>query len=274
MLRDLDIGGPDFIYRPIGLVGINAGHGGQLELGHIRQAALLAYPLIITRRDPSATRPPSAYRLLWQGAYYQVWGRRPGAPAALARFATRGVSTVQCSRVRAIARVAAARNGTLVAASPPDLVRIDVEAARVPAAWQLLASWYLMTTPGTLSTTFWIPHPRIWNIWLQGQSMPAVIVRVDGRLAGVIHGELDGDLVVPNTAPPLPIHLRGGRHRLTVTRAGFSLAPGNGGSSILSAIFLTPAGAGEQQQLHTVPPDRWRQLCGHRYRWVEAVPTR
>ena len=53
----------------------------------ISPAALRSYPLIVTRRDPAASRPPAAYRLLCQGAYYEVWGRLPGAPAALAHVA-------------------------------------------------------------------------------------------------------------------------------------------------------------------------------------------
>jgi len=271
VLRDLDVGGPDFSYPPIGLVGIDSGHGGQINLGHGRAAALRGYPLIVTRRDPAAVRPPSAYRLLWQGTYYQVWGRRPGAPAAIARFASRGVSPVRCARVHSLARVAASKGAVLVAASPAALVRIDLEAAHVPAAWRLQASWWVMSSPGTLDTTFRVPRAGAWNVWLQGEIMPTVEVRVDGRLAGLLGGQVGGDLVVPDTAAPLRIRLRAGLHRLTVSRSGFSLAPGNGGSAILTAIFLTPAGAGERQQLHTVPAPRWRELCGHRYLWVEAV---
>ena len=267
VLADMDIGGPDFIYRPIGLRGVSTGHGGQINLGHARAAALMAYPLIVTRRDPVAVRPPSAFALLWQGTYYQVWGRRPGASAAIARFASRGVSPVRCARVHSLA-------ATLVAASPADVVTIDLEAAHVPAAWALLASWWLMKTPGTLTSTVRIPHAGVWNVWLQGEIMPTVTVRVDGRLAGRLGGQVAGDLVVPDTAAPLRIRLRAGRQRLTVTRSGFSLAPGNGGSAVLTAVFLTPAGAGERQQLHTVAAARWRELCGHRYLWVEAVRAR
>jgi len=273
-LRDLDIAGPDFLYPPVGLVGIDGGHGGQIELSHGRAAALRAYPLIITRRDPTAVRPPSAYRLLWQGTYYQVWTRRPGAPPAVARFASLGRTAVRCSRVRAVARVAAAHHGTLVAASPAEVVRINLAAAHLPAGWKPEATWYLMSTAGQLETTFRIPRVGVWNVWLQGEIMPSVQVRVDGRPAGSIGDQVAGDLVVPDTMTPLPILLSAGRHRLTVTRTGFNLAPGNGGSAVLSAIFLTPAGAGERQQLLTTTAAQWHHLCGHRYLWVEAVPGR
>ena len=97
--------------------------GQPANLDLIPPAALRSYPLIVTRRDPAASRPPSAYRLLFQGTYYEVWGRRPGAPAALAHVGARARRTpggelrelardrrrarsVQCSRVAGLARLA------------------------------------------------------------------------------------------------------------------------------------------------------------------------
>ena len=77
-LRDLDVGGPGFMYPPPA-VAQTEGQPANLDL--ISPAALRSYPLIVTRRDPAASRPPAAYRLLYQSAYYEVWGRRPGAPA-------------------------------------------------------------------------------------------------------------------------------------------------------------------------------------------------
>jgi len=272
-LRDMDVGGPDFLFPPVGLVGIDSSHGGRIELSAGRAAALRAYPLIVTRVDPAAVRPPSAYRLLWQGTYYQVWGRRPGAPAAVARFASPGLAVARCQRVRAVARVAAAHDGTVVAASPAELVRIDLGTARTPSAWQRQGAGYAMTSPGQLEAGFRVPRAGVWRIWLQGEIMRTVDVAVDGRPAGSIGDQVAGDLSVPDTMTPLSIRLTAGRHRLTVTSTGFDLAAGNGGDALLSAVFLTPTGARAQEQLHAVAAARWRTLCGHRYVWVEAIPA-
>ena len=87
LLRDLDVGGPGFMFPPRAIVQTE---GQPADLGRISPAALRAYPLIVTRRDPAAARPPAAYSLLWQGTYYQVWGRRPGAPAASVHVALAG----------------------------------------------------------------------------------------------------------------------------------------------------------------------------------------
>jgi hypothetical protein len=271
-LRNLDIGGADFSYPPVGLVGIDSGHGGKVDITRGRAAALRAYPLIITRRDPTAIRPPSAYRLLWQGTYYQVWGRRPGAPAAIARLRLTGTRTVACSRVKAIARVAAAHRATLVAASPAEIVKIDLAAAHRSANWKHVQIWYTMQAQGQLQATFLTHTPGVWNIWLQGEIMPTVDVLVDGHRIGSIGGQLGGDPVVPDTTAPLPVRLSAGRHELSITRGSTSLAPGAGGSAILTSVFLSPAGPGEQEQLHVTPAAQWHSLCGHRYVWIEAVP--
>ncbi|HEY7932832.1 MAG TPA: hypothetical protein VID48_03315, partial [Solirubrobacteraceae bacterium] len=87
VLRDLDVGGPDFVYPPPALQRLAGGHGRPVDLDRASPRALRGYPLIVTRRDPLASRPPVAYRLLWQGAYYQVWGRTSALPAAVAHLA-------------------------------------------------------------------------------------------------------------------------------------------------------------------------------------------
>ncbi len=83
-LRDLDVGGPNFIYGPPVFKGTSALYRYPVELDRLPPASLRSYPLIVTRRDPALPRPPAAYRLLWQGTYYQVWGRKPGAPTSIA----------------------------------------------------------------------------------------------------------------------------------------------------------------------------------------------
>ena len=271
-LRDMDVGGLDFMYPAVGLAGATTGHGAKVELNNIHAASLRAYPLIVTRRDPAATRPPFAYRLLWQGTYYQVWGRRPGAPAAIARYRLTGTRPVACSRVHAIARVAAAHGATLVAARPADVVHVDLETARLSTNWKYVAIWVAMAPSGRLRASVRIPTAGIWNVWLQGEIMPTINVQLDGRPVGHVGGAVGGDPVVPDTAAPLPVRLRAGRHTLTISRGGLTLAPGDGGSSQLVGAFLTPAGAGEQQAVDEIPVTRWRSMCGQRYVWIEAVP--
>ena len=286
LLRDLDIGGPGFMYPP---PAIAQTEGRPANLDLISPAALRSYPLIVTRRDPASSRPPAAYRLLYQGAYYEVWGRLPGAAAALAHVApasattaasasgtrtagTAGGAPIQCSTVASLAQLAKAHGAQLVNARPPQIVPIDVARALHPA-WAESRDGLLMSRPGRLEATFAVPHTGTWDLWLQGEIMPAVEVSVDGRPLASISGQLTGVATDPDTIAPLRVRLTAGLHRVTITRGSSSLlAPGSGGSAILDSIFLTPAGAGSQATLHVTPAARWRSLCGQRLEWIEVVP--
>jgi len=283
-LRELDVGGPDFVYPPPALAATAGGYGQPVRLDRASPAALLAYPLIVTRRDPAASRPPAAYRLLWQGSYYQVWGRRPGAPAALAHIALAGTAAAQCARIGSLARGLARPGELLVAAQAPELVSVSLARASRPARWGHAPGGTLheggqagereglvMSTPGRLAASFALPTAGEWDVWVQGQLMPTVKLSVDGRAIASIAGQLDGNSLVPNTVPPIAVRLGAGEHRVSVTRTGFSLAPGAGGAAVLDAIFLTPAGADPQGPLYTAAPGDWPSLCGRRYQWVELT---
>jgi len=272
LLRDLDVGGPDFIWTPPALRAVAPHHGQVVNLDRVPPRALLAYPLIITRRNPSASRPPSAYRLLWQGTYYQVWGRRPGAPAALAHLGLNVTRPARCVAVRRIARLAARRRGRLIAASSPGLVQISLTHARHPE-WTYRWPGLAMRERGTLWASFRVPHAGVWEVWLRGEIMPTVHVGVDGRPLATVGAELSGSSYNVDTAPPLRVRLAAGRHVLTVARGGSTLAPGDGGVALLQSAFVTPVQTGEAEALRQVPTARWRSLCGQRLDWIEVVPT-
>jgi hypothetical protein len=270
-LRDLDIGGPDFVYPPPALAGAAGGYGNPVDLDGVAPGALLAYPLIITRRDPAASRPPAAYRLLWQGSYYQLWGRRPGAPAAVAHVALGGSSALQCASIGSVARRADMPGEQVVAAEAPELVGIPLARTMHPARWGHERQGLVMSAPGRLTASFTLPASGSWNVWVQGQIMPSVALSVDGRRIASIAGQLDGDSLVPNTVPPIAVSLAAGHHTLKVTRTGFSLNPGEAGEAVLDAVFLTPADADPRGPLRTAAPASWRSLCGRSYQWVELI---
>ena len=50
--------------------------GESADIDRIRLDQVLVYRTLVLRRGPAASRPPSAYRLVWSGRYYEVWQRR------------------------------------------------------------------------------------------------------------------------------------------------------------------------------------------------------
>jgi hypothetical protein len=211
-LRDMDIGGPDFVYPPPALASAAGGYGDPVDLNKIAPAALLAYPLIVTRRDPTAARPPAAYRLLWQGLYYQVWGRIPSGAA----------------------------HGRLSGGARVGLVKVSLAHTFRPPGWKLSRKGIVMGGAGTLNARFVLPHGGVWELWLKGDVMRALTVRIDGFKLGTLGGQLDGNSLVVNVLTPLRARLDAGRHTLTISRPGADLAPGDGGAATLAAIVLVP----------------------------------
>jgi hypothetical protein len=270
-LRDLDVGGPDFVYPPPALAGVARGYGEPVDLDRAEPDALSSYPLIITRRDPTASPPPSAYRLLWQGRYYQVWRRLPAARPAILHVASSSMAQLPCSRIEHLARVARADGAKLLIASSPQLVRVSLTDSAHPRGWGHQREGLVMSRPGRLSSSVTVPRGGVWDLWLQGQFMPAMHVSVDGHALASIAGQLAGNSLVPDTTAPLPVSLSRGAHRLSVTRTGFSLAPGAGGSAVLDSIFLTPAGAPARTILESPSGAAARSLCGRSYDWIEIV---
>jgi hypothetical protein len=269
-LRDLDVGGPNFEYPPPALA-TASGYRYPVDLARVPPAKLLPYPLIVTRRDPAASRPPSAYRLVWQGAYYQVWRRTPGAPAAIASIGLSGTPAQQCPDIERAAKLASADGARLVAAGSPELEPISLADAAYPARWGNHLEGIAIGSPGRLSADFAVPGAGASELWLQGEIMPALRVSLDERPLASIGAQLGGNSVVRNTLTPLPVSVAAGRHRLSLSRTSSILAPGDGGSAILYAIFLTPNDAAAQDPLRAVPASRWRSLCGRSYDWIEVV---
>jgi hypothetical protein len=278
-LRDLDLSGPDFVYPPRG-GGLARGYGEPVELDRDSPQALRRYRLIVARRDPSTAPPPAAYALVWQGAYYQVWARRSDARPASALFAARSTrAALSCARVMHVVRFGQARGMHAVAVLAPQLVRVRLRHARRPNGWGRQHGGFTMRKPGTVALRFRVPRAGEWQLWLQGQFMPLVRIGLDGRSVASLQGQLAGNSLVPDTATPIAVRLSAGEHRLTVTRAGFSLVPGNGGSAVLDAAFLTPAHA-PARELRTLPAGASRTLpagasrralCADAYRSIELV---
>ena len=158
--------------------------GQPANLDLISPAALRSYPLIVTRRDPAASRPPAAYRLLYQGAYYEVWGRRPGAPAALAHVAPVSATTAAADdgdsrdggralrsnarRVAGLAQLAKAHGAQLFSASPPR-DRWDRRRARLASGLGGVSLRAADVTTRPPRATFAVPHAGHWDLWLQGR---------------------------------------------------------------------------------------------------------
>ena len=232
---------------------MGGGYARPVALDRIAPRKLAAYPLIVMRRDPTSVRPPVAYRLLWQGSYYEVWGRRPVRAPALAHVvAVRRAGSRRS--VSGLPRGSPARRGRARGALAPTLVTVPIPRLRSyrPPGWARARRGILMRRAGTLRIAFGLPHGGPWQVWLQADIMRELRVSIDGHALGSLAGQLGGNSLVANTLSPLGVRLSAGPHTIAIARPGIGLAPGDGGAAVLSAIFLTPVGPAGEPALRVV----------------------
>src|SRR5581483_4737288 len=82
-LRNLDPeGASERRARPIYLrSGGTVGKGDYADLDAFQLSSILVYRSIVLRTSPVESRPPSVYKLVWRGRWYEVW-QRPAQPTA------------------------------------------------------------------------------------------------------------------------------------------------------------------------------------------------
>ncbi len=133
------------------------------DLDSFPLSTLETYRSIVTRRSPAESRPPSIYRLVWQGRYYQLW-QRPAQPATTilehvplgesntlpyCGAAQKGaakplcsvdpVATPPCSQIQSLARRALREHAQLVAYQRPAPIVARGDQTLWPGSWEHLA---------------------------------------------------------------------------------------------------------------------------------------
>ena len=223
--------------------------GGEVEKGRSTDTdlldpdALAVYRTLVLRRSPAQSRPPSPYRLTWQGEFYEAW-QRPATRAALPRRLALGsrsdpVAEPNCRAVRDLAGGAS----ELIAAASANPVSMPLSEAEVV-----------------------VERPGGYEVWLAGSVRSAAELMVDGEPVREIRHELNnsGQYVSFGEVP-----LERGTHRIEFRLSGADLHPGSGGSLPVGPIALT-RGEAADSKLVRVPASAAGRLCGRAWDWIEA----
>ena len=276
-LRTMDAeGAAELRRRPVRLRrGGVLGKSAFADLDEFRLEDVLLYRSIVLRRSPVASRPPSPYRLVWRGRFYEVWQRRVvPAPDVVSHLpfghSHQPAERARCPRVLAVAEAARARE--LVAAVPREhvfvvpLARASRSGAWVtsPGAPQTL----LPVGRGTLATHVRIQRAGRYTVWAGGSFLGRLSLAVDGRHVASLRHELN------NTAQYTPLATRvfeSGRRDLHLTyETRPDLRPGGAGPAWpLGPLVVSRAV--EPLRVRSVAHDQARRLCRRRLDWVEVV---
>jgi hypothetical protein len=253
----------DIRRRPIFLLnGGEVDKGSYADLDQFALSSLLVYRTIVMRASPVASRPPAPYRLVYNGAWYQVWQRpsgslhRPVIDSLPLGSAYDPAGVPACNQVLRLAREAGP-TGMLAAAAHPAPASISVPSP---------------LPHGNTTRRFRVSAPGEYEIWLGGSVVGHLIAQVDGRQIASTHEVIDE----PGGYVPFGrLRLATGIHAVTLSYGGASLAPGSAGPSAADPPFIdgplevsVPPG---RLPVTYVSPAAYRSLCGRSWDWVEAL---
>lgn len=239
--------------RPVYLRdGGTAEKGEGVDVDEIALESLFEYPILVLRRSPVRSRPPSPYRLVYSGDYYEAW-QRPAAPSSglppehLPLGDDSDPSAVpDCSEVNGLGLLAL-NNGA--------------QYVRMLGAYH---SPVIDATSGALS----VPRAATYEAWLKGSVRGHVELAVDDEVIGEARHFLnnDGGFIFLGEAK-----LDRGRHGAELHFDGPDLHPGSGGyREAVGPLLFTPVGE-ETGEIVAVDIDDAEQLCGRRWDWIEAL---
>lgn len=248
-------------------------YGTTADLDQIDWQLVEQFPLVVQRRSPEQSRPPSNYSLAWRGKWFDVWRRVAPVSRILQHIGAYADGTatgaIGCGAIREAARAASQQGAQLAYAMRGPVVRIDPQRASRSPNWQgaLTPIGIGLSGPGRLDAVVRLPLAGRWLLWLRGDISRPLSVYLDGRRVGSLGRESGGDR---NYLKPLALPTAAGQHRLRLVRGGGSLAPGDGAPSVLRRIaFELPLPPG--REVVRLAPSKWRDLCGRQIDWLEVI---
>jgi len=227
--------------------------GESADIDRFRLDGILDYRTLVLRRGPSASRPPSIYRLVRSGRFYEVWQRPDPAPNTIIEHLPLGdtsqaAGVPRCADVLRLARLPGVVS--LATATRPEAIPLGYP----PAS-------------GSRTALVDLPRGGDYTAWLGGDWYGLASMSVDGRKIGSMREELDwpGNFTDMGT-----IHLSPGRHLVKMSYSTGGLHPGSGVKPYaFGPAYLTFENA--RDPFVTIPPGQARALCGKRLDWIEAL---
>jgi hypothetical protein len=275
-LREADAEGASELRRRI--VPLRSGRPlrklGTADIDEFELAGIRSYRTLVLRRSPVASRPPSVYRLLSRGRYYDVWQLDPRLQDSLLEHVPLGRTGVPaarpaCRQVRALARRTAAADGKLAVSRLPASLRVDLVAAttggEAPPAARIPGAVY----PGRearFDATVRVRRPGWHLLFVGGAFRRRLEVFVDGRRVTSLRHHLSH---AGQHEPLGGVELGRGSHRVEVRYRPAVAAPGSGGPAFpLGPLYLVKATA---PLVELFPPRAAQRLCRQRLDWIESV---
>jgi hypothetical protein len=249
--------------------------GEYADLDRLALTGVLAYRTLVLPNTPSASRPPSVYRLVWSGRFYDVWQRPEPLNVRILDHLALGTDLTaaavpRCAAVLRLARQAAAKGGRLAAVIRPQPTVVALSTTEYPATWHSYSGSPDVVYParsGTLTASLIVSSAGRYGLWLGGSFRRQLEVSVDGHTIGTRRHQLNH----PGDYTPFgKVDLAAGRHVVTLRYRTANLLPGSGGPPFALGPLVVARHTEELPVTYLQPSDA-RTLCGRSLDWVEAI---
>lgn len=236
------------------------------------------FPYVILRRSPAASRPPSNYRRIWGGTYYEIWQRGAGPDVVrhvpLGRDVLRPSGPVSAARARSLGALARRLGGRIAYVPRPRLAMYFISHHPRPALWAGFGPYpggLVTQGPGKSRAPVRIPRSGRYHVWVEGSFSRRLTVSIEDRVIGRTPRVLNTPGAYAQIAT---VALRRGLRGVQVLQGGGDLRPGNGGyrSSLrhIGPILFQPV-RDDPTPVRVIAAGDWRRLVGVRSDWLEIV---
>ncbi|HVU76244.1 MAG TPA: hypothetical protein VHC67_01590 [Gaiellaceae bacterium] len=246
--------------------------GAGADVDRFTLATLLDYRLLITRRSPAESRPPSVFRLAFRGRSYDVW-QRPDRPSRIVQHLALGAGDdpagiAACADVHALA-AAAGRGGRIVASTRGGAAVLPLSNIALPPGWGTdsadLAAW--PAGGGTLASSFSTRRGGTFDLSVGGSFAEQLTVLVDGRVVAKRAPQLGWTGAL---TPLGRVTVGPGRHVVTLRLRRSWWRPGQAAAP-LAPLGPVVVGTSDPGPLLSVPVADASRLCGKSFDWLEAI---
>ncbi|MHB8692813.1 MAG: hypothetical protein ACYDHH_16375 [Solirubrobacteraceae bacterium] len=265
------------------------------DLDSFAPSTLLPYRSIVTRNSPVESRPPSIYKLVYKGKFYELWVRpanptqriivhlplgdqaqypycgaaENGAPnLPLCSIAPAAVPP--CITVQTLAKVATQNHAQLLAYQRPEPIVIRGDNLQWPVQWFHDPVGHTLTanTPGSATAHIQIRVTQNYRFWIAGLFSRGFDISIDGHSLGRVANEISD---INGYVPVGTLHLTANTvHTIKFTYPSPGLGPGQGENqfNMLDEFALEPV---QPSFILKVPPSQASTLCNKPLDWIEVV---
>jgi hypothetical protein len=232
---------------------------------------------LVIRRTGVASRPPSAYKLLWSGRYYDVWRLRPNARRILAHLSLgsrfQPAAVPDCKTLMDLAARASAAHGVLATVFRPEVTVITPRTGKteVPkhfGSYGEPSGLLYATKQYTVTYPFRVRTGGIYTVWVGGSFSSTLTAKLDGHKVGQQRNQTEwpGNFLKFGSA-----YLTRGRHTLVIKHSGPDWGPGSAAHQPFGLGPFVIAQGTDDRNVKIVQPKAAHSLCGRTLDWVEAL---